>query len=186
MLDVGSTEIRYVAHDFGAIPRKKSVSENHWPLGAIQVYRSSVVERSNTSNHYFSIHGNPSKKKRGVWSSWTLKVIRVETGHQVIGNMFGLYCHRHRKHVHAWRSVINCLADCKGALNWQHFANAKKYAPLCSKAFLTPWAKHSSGPRQNAQLVTWYNSDVSLVIPGALYISVCHFPFPMRLRLFIK
>ena len=36
---------------------QKSVSENHWPLGAILVYPSSVLERSNISNLYFSIHG---------------------------------------------------------------------------------------------------------------------------------
>ena len=75
---------------------------------------------------------NSSKKKRRVWSPWTLKVIRVETGHQVFSNLFGLYCHRHQQHVHAWRNVINSLADCKGALNSRHFANAKKNAPLYS------------------------------------------------------
>ena len=43
MLDVGSTEISHLVHDFGAVSRKKRVSENRWPLGTIHVYQSSVL-----------------------------------------------------------------------------------------------------------------------------------------------
>ena len=59
MLDVGSTEISRLAHDFGAVSRKKSITENHWPLGAEQVYPVSDLERCNFSYQYFRIYENP-------------------------------------------------------------------------------------------------------------------------------